>query len=294
MEHGTFLGWIGDDVLHSLYRIADLTVVPSIYEPFGLVALEAMASGCPCIVADTGGLREVVPHEEAGLRFRARDPDALGRGRGPGPLRRRARAAAWSPKPTSTCVASTGATSPSRRPPSTPTSPGSPAARTPSARLRRRGSPSPWRPGPRIVPGLALCLTTFAGCPGGAFALLDLAGLAVRLLQLLPRRFQLLSLAVSGPCSLRRRRSARRSAVPAAVVTVIGTDDDRLARRRGRRDLPFGADREAGRRGRAEGDAFDLGEVLPGDGDRGPAADRALRPGSARRSSAAAGPSRRR
>jgi glycogen(starch) synthase len=77
MEHGTFLGWIGDDVLHSLYAIADLTVVPSIYEPFGLVALEAMAAGCPCIVADTGGLREVVPHEEAGLRFRARDPDAL-------------------------------------------------------------------------------------------------------------------------------------------------------------------------------------------------------------------------
>ena len=53
--HGTFLGWIGDDILHSLYRIADLCVVPSIYEPFGLVALEAMASGCPCIVADTGG-----------------------------------------------------------------------------------------------------------------------------------------------------------------------------------------------------------------------------------------------
>jgi glycogen synthase len=76
-DHGTFLGWIGDDVLHSLYRIADLTVVPSIYEPFGLVALEAMASGCPCLVADTGGLREVVPHEEAGLRFRARDPEAL-------------------------------------------------------------------------------------------------------------------------------------------------------------------------------------------------------------------------
>jgi glycogen(starch) synthase len=36
-----------------------------------------MASGCPCIVADTGGLREVVPHDEAGLRFQARDPDAL-------------------------------------------------------------------------------------------------------------------------------------------------------------------------------------------------------------------------
>lgn len=78
MEHGTFLGWIGDDVLHSLYRIADVCVVPSIYEPFGLVALEAMASGCACIVADTGGLREVVPHGEVGLRFRARDPVALG------------------------------------------------------------------------------------------------------------------------------------------------------------------------------------------------------------------------
>jgi glycogen synthase len=77
MDHGTFLGWIGDDVLHSLYPIADVCVVPSIYEPFGLVALEAMASGCPCLVADTGGLREVVPHEEAGLRFRARDPAAL-------------------------------------------------------------------------------------------------------------------------------------------------------------------------------------------------------------------------
>jgi len=75
--HGTFLGWIGDDVLHSLYRIADLCVVPSIYEPFGLVALEAMASGCPCIVADTGGLREVVPNNDVGLRFRARDPDSL-------------------------------------------------------------------------------------------------------------------------------------------------------------------------------------------------------------------------
>src|SRR3954468_18695052 len=35
-DHGTFLGWIGDDVLPPLYRIADLTVVPSIYEPFGL------------------------------------------------------------------------------------------------------------------------------------------------------------------------------------------------------------------------------------------------------------------
>jgi glycogen(starch) synthase len=77
-DHGQFLGWIGDDMLHSLYRIADLTVVPSLYEPFGLVALEAMASGCPCIVADTGGLREVVPGGgRVGLRFTPRDSASL-------------------------------------------------------------------------------------------------------------------------------------------------------------------------------------------------------------------------
>ncbi|MHB1860237.1 MAG: glycosyltransferase family 4 protein [Solirubrobacteraceae bacterium] len=78
-EHGTFLGWIGDDALHSLYRVCDLCVIPSLYEPFGLVALEAMASGCPCIVADTGGLREVVPAgERVGLRFNGGDPEHLG------------------------------------------------------------------------------------------------------------------------------------------------------------------------------------------------------------------------
>ncbi len=75
-DHGTFLGWVDDMQLHSLYAVADLCIIPSIYEPFGLVALEAMASGCVCIVADTGGLREIVP-ETAGLRFTARDPQAL-------------------------------------------------------------------------------------------------------------------------------------------------------------------------------------------------------------------------
>jgi glycogen(starch) synthase len=80
MQHGSFIGWTGDDTLHALYRVADLCVVPSIYEPFGLVALEAMASGCLCLVADTGGLREVVPEDgTAALRFRARDPRSLGR-----------------------------------------------------------------------------------------------------------------------------------------------------------------------------------------------------------------------
>jgi glycogen(starch) synthase len=78
-KHGTFLGWVGDDKLHSLYRVADLCIVPSIYEPFGLVALEAMASGTLCIVADTGGLREVVPGDgRVGRRFRSRDSNSLG------------------------------------------------------------------------------------------------------------------------------------------------------------------------------------------------------------------------
>jgi glycogen(starch) synthase len=77
--HGSFLGWVGDDMLHSLYRVAEIAIVPSIYEPFGLVALEAMASGCLCIVADTGGLREVVPGDgTVGLRFPSRDSAALG------------------------------------------------------------------------------------------------------------------------------------------------------------------------------------------------------------------------
>ncbi|MBV9424126.1 MAG: glycosyltransferase family 4 protein [Solirubrobacterales bacterium] len=77
-RRGSFLGWVGDDMLHALYKVADLCIVPSIYEPFGLVALEAMASGCLCVVADTGGLREVVPGDESvGLRFRAQDANAL-------------------------------------------------------------------------------------------------------------------------------------------------------------------------------------------------------------------------
>jgi glycogen synthase len=55
-----------------------MSIVPSIYEPFGLVALEAMASGCLCVVADTGGLREVVPDDgTVGLRFPSRDSAAL-------------------------------------------------------------------------------------------------------------------------------------------------------------------------------------------------------------------------
>jgi glycogen(starch) synthase len=78
-RYGSFVGWVGDDMLHSLYRVAEVVIVPSIYEPFGLVALEAMASGCLCVVADTGGLREVVPGDgTVGVRFPSRNSNALG------------------------------------------------------------------------------------------------------------------------------------------------------------------------------------------------------------------------
>jgi len=76
-RHGSFVGWVGDDLLGSLYRVADVCVIPSIFEPAGLVAFEAMACGCPCVVADTGGLREAVCHGRTGLRFAVRDPDSL-------------------------------------------------------------------------------------------------------------------------------------------------------------------------------------------------------------------------
>jgi len=76
--HGRFLGWVDDQTLDALYTVADIAIVPSIYEPFGIVALEAMAAGCVCLVADTGGLREVVPADNtAGLRFHAGDAPAL-------------------------------------------------------------------------------------------------------------------------------------------------------------------------------------------------------------------------
>lgn len=72
-----FEGFVDEVRLRSLYRSVDLAIVPSLYEPFGLVALEAMASETPVVVADTGGLREFVEHEVSGLRFETGDPLAL-------------------------------------------------------------------------------------------------------------------------------------------------------------------------------------------------------------------------
>ena len=76
-EKVKFTGHIDTDALSAFYKSADLTVVPSLYEPFGMVVLESMAMGTPTIVADTGGLSEIVVHEETGLKFEPGDPESL-------------------------------------------------------------------------------------------------------------------------------------------------------------------------------------------------------------------------
>jgi glycogen synthase len=63
-----FTGFISDEERDMLYRVADVAVFPSLYEPFGIVALEAMAAKVPVVVADTGGLSEVVVNHETGIK----------------------------------------------------------------------------------------------------------------------------------------------------------------------------------------------------------------------------------
>jgi glycosyltransferase involved in cell wall biosynthesis len=63
-----FAGWVDDVTAQALYRYADVAVVPSTYEPFGIVALEAMAAGAPLVASDVGGLAEIVRHEDNGLK----------------------------------------------------------------------------------------------------------------------------------------------------------------------------------------------------------------------------------
>lgn len=70
-------GFLDSGQLPVLAAAADCAVVPSIYEPFGMVALEAAAAGTPLVVADTGGLREIVEHGITGLRFAPGDPAQL-------------------------------------------------------------------------------------------------------------------------------------------------------------------------------------------------------------------------
>jgi glycogen(starch) synthase len=62
-------GFLNDDQLRAQLHRAGCVVIPSLYEPFGIVALEALAGGAPLIVARTGGLAELVESTGAGLMF---------------------------------------------------------------------------------------------------------------------------------------------------------------------------------------------------------------------------------
>ncbi|WP_310414240.1 glycosyltransferase family 1 protein [Chamaesiphon sp. OTE_8_metabat_110] len=62
-----FVGMVGHDRLALYYTAADVCVIPSHYEPFGLVAIEAMACGTPVVASDVGGLKFTVISEETGL-----------------------------------------------------------------------------------------------------------------------------------------------------------------------------------------------------------------------------------
>lgn len=64
-----FAGWLPEVDLHALIAAADIAVVPSLYEPFGLVALEAAALGTPVVVAETGGLAEIADGGRVALTF---------------------------------------------------------------------------------------------------------------------------------------------------------------------------------------------------------------------------------
>ncbi len=73
----TFLGKRGQDTLPYYYSAADAVVVPSHYESFGMVALEAMACGAPVVVSQVGGLAFLVKDGETGFTVPVDDPKAL-------------------------------------------------------------------------------------------------------------------------------------------------------------------------------------------------------------------------
>ena len=78
IEHAVrFLGFISNRQRDLLYQTVDAAVFPSIYEPFGIVALEAMALGCNVIASDVGGLGEVVHHMRNGLTVFPDNPESV-------------------------------------------------------------------------------------------------------------------------------------------------------------------------------------------------------------------------
>jgi glycogen synthase len=72
-----FTGFVSGRDLWQLYRVADLAAFPSLYEPFGIVALEAMAAGASVVASDAGGLREVVLHDRTGTLSYADNAESL-------------------------------------------------------------------------------------------------------------------------------------------------------------------------------------------------------------------------
>jgi D-inositol-3-phosphate glycosyltransferase len=74
-----FVGMVGHDRLPLYYSAADVCVVPSHYEPFGLVAIESMACGTPVVASNVGGLRFTVISEETGLLVEPQDVTGFAR-----------------------------------------------------------------------------------------------------------------------------------------------------------------------------------------------------------------------
>jgi D-inositol-3-phosphate glycosyltransferase len=72
-----FLGRRGQDTLPYYYSAAEVVVMPSHYESFGMVALEAMACGTPVIASDIGGLGFLVQDGETGFTVPDGEPDLL-------------------------------------------------------------------------------------------------------------------------------------------------------------------------------------------------------------------------
>jgi glycogen synthase len=78
LEHKVlFQGFMDEKSLLRLQKCADVSVVPSLFEPFGIVALEAMAAKSPVIVSDTGGMSEIVEHDVTGVKVYPNNPDSL-------------------------------------------------------------------------------------------------------------------------------------------------------------------------------------------------------------------------
>ncbi|HHP7232950.1 MAG TPA: glycosyltransferase family 4 protein [Xenococcaceae cyanobacterium] len=76
-EQCYFTGFMQDEDLDKFQTIADCAVFPSLYEPFGIVALESFAARVPVVVSDTGGLPEVVQHTKTGVVTYTNNADSL-------------------------------------------------------------------------------------------------------------------------------------------------------------------------------------------------------------------------